>query len=347
MSRTWCAVALILLIVILVVILRPEWFGIGPTVNHPDQPPDDNGESVVSSLAGEWAPGDEVPWTVVLPLARISDAVYGEGEILQARLRAWGFDRVDEARNGTMYACVASNDGSVVIAFRGTDELRDWLVNARVLSDPVAPGSLHRGFHRAAQALRAQITGLIAAHGGAKKRIWVTGHSLGAGMAVAFCYGLFADGQSGPMGLVTFGQPLVTDRAGADFLNQQCAGRYLRFIHGNDIVTRVLPTYTHCGDVIWFHDGEFDYRRIAAGASGTADLAAAAPADPGIPPPLTLEEFDDLQETLRQEQRGDSTLSEQGLLGGRTTWLADHRMDGYIHWILKFHPQSARELSRD
>src|SRR5690606_24530480 len=159
---------------IAVLILKPSLFGLRPTVPDPRRPIDDDSAAPISfALAEAWEPSENVPWNIVLPLARISEATYGEGEELKATLGKWGLDRFNELRHGTMYACVASNEQAVVIAFRGTDEIRDWLINARVLSDPVEHGSIHRGFFRSMTAMRDPILDLVHQHCGENKPVWI------------------------------------------------------------------------------------------------------------------------------------------------------------------------------
>lgn len=327
----------IVLVLLVILVFWPHLLGIRPTVPEPRRPVDDQSELVAVSLGEAWEPTDDVPWRLVLPLARISEATYQETSELKQTLNEWGLDKFDDHVHGTMYACVASNKDAIVVAFRGTDEIRDWLINVRVLSDRVTHGKIHRGFYRSMQAMRPRIEELILEHGGKEKPIWIVGHSLGGGLAVAFSYAVLTDGSFRPEGLVTFGQPLLVSSSVGKYLNEKFSGRYIRFVHEADFVARILPTYSHCGDLIWFHDGSFQYERneLLFGASG--DEAAASTEEENLgPDPVSLREFRRLQGELRDEIREEQAMEAEGAYGGDTPWIADHGMAGYIHWILQF-----------
>ena len=132
------------------------------------------------------APGDHwndengVPWAVARSLAQMCKLSYASEAEINTALAAWGFPKVSHFQNGSLYACIASNDHTVLIAFRGTDDSKDWLVNADATPQPVRHGIIHRGFH---QGMKTLYPGMVAAatdQGVENKHLWITGHSLGA-----------------------------------------------------------------------------------------------------------------------------------------------------------------------
>ncbi len=326
----------------------PSLFRLTPTVVNPKRPKKpDPGVVVVHPLAKRWDfDNAKVAWEPILPLAQISESAYSEGYELESTLKNLGLSKPDEFPLGSMYAYVASNDQTVVVAFRGTnqDELRDWLVDARITSDQVQHGRIHRGFYRSTQGLLKGIVDAVKEHGGEKKLVWVTGHSLGGAMALVFTYECIASGSVEPAGLVTFGQPLVVNGQLAQFLNAELNGRYLRFVHGGDLVPRVFPTFSHCGNLVWFINDGYEYHRpqmtARAAKDGDADWAMSYS---GGPDPMTQAEFEDLQNRLKDQPRRLRRERRKGPIqpAEAPAFLEDHFMTGYIHWIVTLSDREA------
>lgn len=319
----------------------PALFGLNPTVPKPVRPAVlPPGTIAVQPLAQSWNFDQErVAWEPILPLAQISEAAYHQGDELGLTLKKLGFIRVDEFSVDSMYAFVASNDSTVVVAFRGTnaDEVQDWLVDARITRDPVRDGKIHRGFYRSTQGMLERLVTTANEHGGATKQLWVTGHSLGGAMALVFTYNVLLQGNIKPAGVVTFGQPMVVNGGLAQFLNNELRGRYLRFVHGGDLVPRVFPTFSHCGNLVWFINDSYTFSRPQIARAAKAADAEFRLEYRSEPEPLTESEFENLQQRLKGEQPrrrgGDSTRS--GIQPAEApAFLEDHSMRGYIHWIV-------------
>lgn len=321
----------------------PTVLGWKPTVVHPLKPPDPiPGTLVVDPLSRAWDfDGEKIPWEPVLPLAQISEAAYQDGPVLDATLHKWGFKTQRDFSDGSMYACVASNEKIIVVGFRGTNanEIGDWIADAKILRDRVQHGQIHRGFYQSTKSLLDPLRAEVKAQGGDSKLVWVTGHSLGGAMALVFAYECLAAGDIKLAGLVTFGQPLVVDKELASYLNQELKGKYLRFVHGGDLVPRVFPTFSHCGNLVWFVNDTFVFRRPELLARATSEDEPETGFDyDAAPKPLNKSEFEALQKRLKSHKNRPRLFGKRRDIqpAGAPALLEDHYMTGYIHWVITF-----------
>jgi triacylglycerol lipase len=139
-------------------------------------------------------------------------------------------------------------DNAIVIAFRGTTTLRDFVTDAQAWRENLADCQIHCGFLAAWKSVMDGIaTQLVTLP---PKPLFITGHSLGGALAV-----LCANVLAGRVHSVyTFGQPRVGN---ADFANRSRAllsGRHFRIVNANDIVPRLpgaLIGYRHSGEQIF------------------------------------------------------------------------------------------------
>lgn len=190
-----------------------------------------------------------------------------------------GFDEVRPISGGGTECFVASNDDFTVVAFRGMEtglregspDFRHILIDLATTAD-FAPdvfvgdrpefGKVHRGFKNAFAKVSAELLPHLRELAARKpsRKVWITGHSLGA--ALASLAGLVCAEDRGVEvgGLYTFGSPLVGDRTFANRLSAALAGRfqieYYRFVNNRDIITTVPPegVYRHAGS-LRFIDG--------------------------------------------------------------------------------------------
>jgi hypothetical protein len=150
---------------------------------------------------------------------------------------------------GGTQAYVASGDGFVIVAFRGTQpgSLHDIVDDAVVALVPWSHGTVHLGFRaaldRAWTRLMAVVEPLTAS-----RSVWMTGHSLGAALAT-----LAADRFPTTAGVCTMGSPRVGDRAFGAAFDARFGERATRYVNDADIVTHVptpfpLP-YSHVGSL--------------------------------------------------------------------------------------------------
>lgn len=315
----------------------PSLLRLRGTVEQPVAPPQPiPGTSVVDPLAREWdLNSDQVKWAPIIPLSQISDSAYSDGDSLETTLHEWGLTAVEPIEDGSSFGYVASNDSTVVVVFRGTNELADWLTNLDVRPFEVPHGSTHHGFYTALAKLLPKTLATARSQGASQKKLWITGHSLGGAMALLFAYECLQQGL-GPAGLVTFGQPMLCNGKLAKHMNSQLAGKYLRFVHGGDGVTRAVPPYSHCGNLVWFTEGTYRFERplvaMTAIGKGTPDEE---PIEYRVGPrPFTVAEFDELrtQRDQRRRFRRRRTNEPMDEFGAPAAY-EDHSMAGYIHWI--------------
>jgi triacylglycerol lipase len=141
-------------------------------------------------------------------------------------------------------ALVASNGEDCVVAFRGTQDLRNWLTDLDCDFTPLGTVRVHRGFHQALDSIRHDLESALEAT--PRQRLWLTGHSLGGALAM-----LCASGWGRAVhGVYTFGQPRVGDAAFRDDYNRRLGALTFRVIHSDDVVPRVpwlLGAYRHAG----------------------------------------------------------------------------------------------------
>ena len=155
--------------------------------------------------------------------------------------------RLIEGKKKDTQCYLAWNDALAIVAFRGTqaDQLQDLITDATF---PLGawdqqPGELvHSGFLEALEAVWQEIA---KAEELKKRRVWFTGHSLGAALAT-LGGDRFARERSGLGlgelgGIYTFGSPLIGNRGFVDGFNGRCGDRSFRFVNDKDGVTRVPP----------------------------------------------------------------------------------------------------------
>lgn len=122
--------------------------------------------------------------------------------------------------------------GNVFVTFRGTETLGDWLSDFGFPQVPYPWGHVERGFFRLYDQCAAAVKAAVQKAPGA--RVIVTGHSLGAGMAVLAAADLAGLGAQ----MYSFAGPRVGDLEFAKKFNQSVPVAW-RVVNTEDIVTTV------------------------------------------------------------------------------------------------------------
>jgi hypothetical protein len=169
-------------------------------------------------------------------------------ERLRATLAHAGFARLRTfsvaATDTQAFAAYDPQRRQAVVAFRGTqaDRLRDVAIDLQLSAEPwPGGGTVHRGFGSAARSVLPLVQGWLDAEASDRLRLDLTGHSLGAALAVLVA------SQCRPDQVSAFGCPRVGD---AQFAASVRALTIDRFVNCCDLICRLPPEcrwYTHVG----------------------------------------------------------------------------------------------------
>jgi triacylglycerol lipase len=186
-----------------------------------------------------------------LAMAELAMIAYNdEAEAKRAAL-AIGFPEARLIDNDGSQAYRFCNEHDVVLACRGTEptEWNDIKADANAVMAVVgAVGNVHSGFNREVDDLWPLLEDLVREKA---KPVWLCGHSLGGAMATICAYRCKSSSITEDLQeLHTFGSP----RVGCRRYVRHAELIHYRWVHNNDIVTRVPPPwmgYRHCGNEIY------------------------------------------------------------------------------------------------
>lgn len=250
-------------------------------------------------------------------LARISAATYQA----QFERERWNAEVV-EAPDTETRVIILSDEADEIVAFRGTRNIHNWLMDleCELADDP--PGRIHHGFQRALDSIEGEL--VRALENLKSRRVWMAGHSLGGALAVLCARRLLPLNLAG---VYTFGQPRVGDSPFAQFYNSQLKPLTWRVVYADDIVPRIpwMPGgYRHAGHEVFYPAGR---RSRGAGPSGAAPYQ--------IDPPLWQKLPSDLRGLAREAWRGKLAL------------LNDHHIDNYVKLFPNLNPSPNLNLPPD
>lgn len=158
----------------------------------------------------------------------------------------------DEGTNGFI---ADVNDDVLIIAFRGSDEIRDYVRGNLLFTlkklpyheNPFSPILVHEGFGTLYANIRDEVHELIESRVVIHKKIIVTGHSLGGALATLCALDLQYSFPDMEIFCVTLGSPRVGNIDFANSYNNRVP-KTIRIVNGNDIVARMplwLSGYRH------------------------------------------------------------------------------------------------------
>jgi len=209
-----------------------------------------------------------------LACAKLSWLAYFSRDEIREVLKSWNFTKFRFFDLGFTQAFIVADAEKIILTFRGTDCMKDWLGNFDIdlVGGPFS-GRVHEGFSRSLsliwkdiqmtfELLQPRVTATKAGmiQGNLKEAtapsLWVTGHSLGAALATLSVARLREKDQM-VHGLYTFGSPRVGDRKFQEEYNNDFRSKTFRFVNKNDVVTRVpMRTlfYSHVGQLFYIDD---------------------------------------------------------------------------------------------
>ena len=181
---------------------------------------------------------------LILLAAKASHLAYAG---VEAEFKALGFHEVhplhDAATDTQGYVLV--NDELVLVVFRGTESIKDWMtdvkVKKQVTNHPYYIGNfaVHRGFLAAFNGIVEQLrdlkheTDVFRGY----REVAFTGHSLGGALAMIAAM-TFDNTVSN---VITFGQPRVGNGAFAEMYRKLLGSKTTRIVNGLDAVTLMPP----------------------------------------------------------------------------------------------------------
>ncbi len=217
-------------------------------------PFDQDDDSSILSLARELAEltdRDQIAerlkgLAALLGAARGAPTAAGDNAPLRQALAAGGFALkgvlFDAGTDTQGYVAVrrpADGPGMAVLAFRGTQQVKDWMTNLDAVTTPVSSsggeqlGKVHKGFNEAFLSVSDRIDELL--KGDEDLPLFITGHSLGGALATLATW--YRSGES-LAACYTFGAPRVGDAG----LMDRFRTPIYRIVNGIDPVPFVPPS---------------------------------------------------------------------------------------------------------
>ena len=186
-----------------------------------------------------------------LALAELAMIAYNDEAEAQRAACAIGFAEAQLIDNDGAEAYRFRNEHDVVLACRGTEptEWNDIQADANAVMSVIGTlGNVHSGFNREVDDLWPMLEDLLCDN---CQPVWFCGHSLGGAMATICAYRCKTSSiSSNPQELHTFGSP----RVGCRRYVRHAEVSHYRWVHNNDIVTRVPPVwlgYRHGGNEVY------------------------------------------------------------------------------------------------
>jgi hypothetical protein len=266
----------------------------------------------------------EFDWDTALSLALASKLANDTADSVSSTSTSlWSFDECTSLSRDDAQCFVASCAECILVAFRGTESIGDWLADLNIFSVSRPYGVVHRGFYGQFLVLSEAIERLI--RGQAQRPLVLTGHSLGGALATVAA----AEWQDRfPIRCVyTFGQPAVGRGAFSQYMADRFPNNFIRIVNRNDIVPRVPPNFRHVGKLV----------RIVRG--GISETFVETPTTLAEPPMLTELEFDRLRAQLLNQRAAKAMAMESPELeaidlAGWLPSIVDHSIDNYLAQII-------------
>lgn len=224
--------------------------------------------------------GDKLNVSTLYSLSIFASLAYKSYEVVSPSLANIGFTYLkaieDPVTMTQGYVAASKND--IVVFFRGTRDRKDILTDINILKVP-APShveyeKVHKGFMEAwksvSEITSLEVTRLLEEK---KRRVWFTGHSLGAAIAGIAAYDLQENNNTEVAGSYLFGMPRMANKRFAKRYNSKLKKVTFRIVNNNDIVARVplrSMGYQHVG-VLYIFDSDHKLKRGISWLENTRD----------------------------------------------------------------------------
>ena len=194
-------------------------------------------------------PGSFLNWGTAALCAHASELAYSGAGIGSSWDKVFS---IYDASTDTK-VIISELEDATLVAVKGTDSLRDWLIDGefwmrQLYSHQEEFGRVHAGFYEAYRSVADKVDAEIQR---IDKPVIFTGHSLGGAIGVLLAHLYSRVSHVTTMkGVYTFGQPRVGDAAFARNCHAQFGDRHFRFVDEVDIVARIpglLAGYRHSG----------------------------------------------------------------------------------------------------
>lgn len=158
----------------------------------------------------------------------------------------WAYNLPQTVQGKLAQAIFFDAGPAYVLAFPGTHDLKDWIIDSKFLLKPVINFGpvvrVHDGFYDDVVDIYGLVFDLVTATiASAPKPLFITGHSLGGAVAI-LCAHMLALRKIAIQAVYTFGQPRVGDRDYAAQYNQVLGAKTFRLVFEDDLVPHVpLP----------------------------------------------------------------------------------------------------------
>ena len=262
-------------------------------------------------------------WQTALSLALASKLAYEGRVTVDQTARGWGLEDLEFVQRDDTQCFCAASPAAVLIAFRGTESLGDWLINLNLVASNQPYGIVHQGFQHGFVAVRRPLERRLARF--PDRPVLLTGHSLGGALATIAA----AEFQHAyqVQGVYTFGQPAVGRGPFISFMTDHYGDRFFRFVNDHDVVPRVPPNFRHVGRLFHF-DARGDVRTARRSVTSVGAEAEG-------PATMSTAEFDRFRGQLleyRAQQRAAAVTEPLAApaLESRFLSIRDHQVDAYI-----------------
>ena len=272
-------------------------------------------------------------WKTALSCCMASQLAYQPGAAVKhIAINDWGLDRCEFIDIDDTQLFVASTADAIIVSFRGSESVSDWLGNLKVTSQERAMGSVHRGFSIAFDAVKLKLQSVVSSLDPGTRQVVLTGHSLGgalATIAAADFVDLFPS-----LVAYTFGQPRLAKSDFQSSFDSKYQDRFFRFVNERDIVTRVPPGFSHVQKLSHLTNGGELIHEALGHAQDASD-----------PEQLSDAEFEELKDrviTLKSLARSFKTTDRAAeaaadlAMEGLFPSFSDHKLENYVAKIRRF-----------